>query len=163
MQDSLFMCRQIMRMYACVGLNLQSMRLYAEICPEILSEYFTYEPTIKQIFAERQIEMYPCGVESQYNQEIKIVPEIFFVLKKVKYRIPDALLDGLKAFLRQVGIVPKDITDVCLYFAYTGRCWDRLQDSKLVTDGLQRDGENDVILHVNTIIAMEKIDMEKVV
>ena len=145
--DNLFLCRQIMRIYTCYGFDMNTHRLIKNICPNILETYSMNEYKLKQIFNDEFIEMYPCGVNSNFDGVDKVEVEVFFIYKKYKYVIPNNLIMSLKDFLIKNKLsISQSNFDVSLYFGYTGRYFKRQNDSILVTDGLQRALQKDIIL-----------------
>lgn len=141
------MCRQIMRIYTCFDYDIAFSRLKANICPDITKEYYPKEKDIVRTFSSAGIEMAPTATESCFGNKIIIVPQVFFVYKLKQYIIPRQIINKLKEFLARNGVQSNQlIGETILYFGYTGRMWDRETNSKYVTDGLQRNSTNDIII-----------------
>lgn len=143
--DDLFICRQVMRMYTCCGVD-SNRHLTIKMCPDILQEYFTIDPILRSLFSNANIEMYPSLVYSCYNGIFKYELQNLFIYRERKYPIPETIFECLTDFLSKNGIAVKPHSNYEIYFGYTGRTYSRADCGKFVTDGLQRDNPHEIII-----------------
>src|SRR5699024_5834411 len=99
--------------------------------------YFKIEPTLKTAFKKVGIEMYPSGVHSCFDNETKIVLEVFFIHLAHSVHIPDEVLSCLTTILTTLGRKPLQYRSQILQWAYTGRWIDKSKKHEFITDGLQ--------------------------
>ena len=145
--DDLFLCRQIMRIYTCFGFDNETRRLIYGMCPDLLMRYQNTEKIWEASFLSNGIEMYKCGTLSDFAGEIKIVPQVLFIYKDDRYCVPDYLIRRLSEFLNTNGRKLQSCSlEISLYWGYTGRSYLREKNEKLITDGLQRNDFNDIVL-----------------
>lgn len=148
MYDNLPLCRAIMRLYSYCELDLQSLRLLYNEPKDVLSEYFQIEPALKLAFSQEGIILYPTGVNSLFDDIIKIVPEVFFIYTPISYNIPDELIRVLCNFLRSHKENIPAYNQQKLLWAYSGRYFDKANNKRFITDGLQC--SNHIIIDILT-------------
>ena len=157
--DELFVCRQIMRMHSCLGFDITTSRPFDNICPDVTRKYEPFNEMWRAIFHNVDIEMHRTAVESTFGNGIDYVIQVPFVYKKKKYFVPVGLIDAIHTILTPSGHVVSYPKDISVYWGYTGRSLDRGIPHGYITDGLQRDTENDIILDFATYELATKYEM----
>lgn len=137
MYKELSVCRSIMRLYSYCSIDEDSHRIKVCGANEVVASYFAIESEVKKAFADVGIEMYPTGVNSCFNNDIKIALEVFFIHREYSIRIPNEILLCLSSLLTEMGREPLPIKPQKLHWSYSGRVMDKDYKQKYITDGLQ--------------------------
>lgn len=137
MYDNLPLCRAIMRLYSYCELDQQSLKIICNELKDILSEYFRIEPALKSAFDQEGIILYPVAVNSLFENIIKNVLEVFFIYAPVSYNVPEELIRVLYNFLSSYRENISTYNQLNLLWGYSGRYFDKVNNSRLITDGLQ--------------------------
>lgn len=157
--DELFVCRQIMRMHSCLGFEITTSRPFDYICPDITRKYEPFNEMWQAIFHNSDIEMYRTAVESTFGNSIDYAIQVLFIYKKQKYFVPVDLINAIYTILKPIGHAVSYPKDISVYWGYTGRRLDRGTSHGYITDGLQRDTANDIILDFATYELAQKYEM----
>lgn len=157
--DELFVCRQIMRLHSCLGFDITTSRPFDCICPDITRKYEPFNGMWQTIFHNSAIEMYRTAVESTFGNGIDYVIQVPFIYKKQKYFVPVDLINAIHTILKPTGYAVSYPKDISVYWGYTGRSLDRGVSHSYITDGLQRDTANDIILDFATYELAQKYEM----
>lgn len=137
MYKELSICRAIMRLYSFCDFDEESRRIKVCGAHEIVESYFEIESEVKNALVSVGIEMYPTGVYSCFDNETKIVLEVFFIHSACSSQVPTEILLFLSSRLKKLGREPSPIMPQTLSWAYSGRVVDRSYTHKFITDGLQ--------------------------
>lgn len=145
MYKELSVCRAIMRLYSFCEFDEKSRKIKICGAHEIVESYFEIDSKVKKALHSVGIEMYPTGVHSCFNNEIKIALEVFFIHSACSLQIPADILLFLSSFLKKLGREPLPIMSQTLNWAYSGRIIDRSYTQRFITDGLQTSDNRIVI------------------
>lgn len=137
MYNELALCRAVMRLYSFCDIEYQTHKLTYSEARDVLTEYFQIEPSLKAAFHQAGIHMYPTRVNSCFGNTIKTVPEVFFIYERNYYTIPVKIITCLQEFLSLNGRNNSPSINQQLFWAYSGRYYDKKSGARYITDGLQ--------------------------
>ena len=150
--DDLFLCRMMMRMYTAAPSG-SSEALTAKK-NELWQTYRLLEDVMFRAFAAEGIRPTPVSVISDFNGEIKKMPELVFCCASHTIEVPADIYGLFPAYGVPGFSAPKEPPVIRL--GYTGRCYDYKTKVKLITDGLQIGSLGKIVLDMFTLKKMTK-------
>lgn len=150
--DDLFLCRMMMRMYTVASADPAD-PLFAEK-NDLWQTYRPLENEMIRAFAAEGIRPTAVSVISDFNGEIKKMPELVFCYAPQTIEVPADIYGLFPAYAVKGFSAPSEPPVIRL--GYTGRCYDYKTKVKLVTDGLQIGALGKIVLDLFTLKKMTK-------
>lgn len=150
--DDLFLCRMMMRMYTLVPRDFED-RPGTEKT-ELWKAYRVLENSMFAAFAAEGIRSTPVSVVSDFNGDIRKMPELVFCYASETIEIPTDIYDLFPSYGVPDFSAPAEPPVIRL--GYTGRCYDYKTKVRLVTDGLQIGSLGKIVLDMFSLEKMTK-------
>lgn len=149
--DDLLLCRLMMRIYSIIELD-ESDRPQPGRCPDVWEEYRGLEDELFYAFRCEGVSPVPVRVISDFNGTIKKVLELVFCYEPSLLAIPAEIYTLFSNYGVAGFAAPQQPPVVRL--GYTGRCYHYRAKTKLITDGLQIEQSNEIVLDIFSLLNM---------
>ena len=151
--DALYFPRNMMRFYSLIGCGRDE-NVIVERNPELWQDYRKLENLLFPAFEAKGIRPVPVRVLSDFNGEIKTVLQLVFCCAEPALEVPRDLYELVGSHGKPGFKAPE--TPPVIRLGYTGRCYDYVSGTKLITDGIQIGALGKIVLDMFSLQHMPK-------